>query len=43
MEIPIADNPDWDDFKFRLIRMEHMQEAAWAQFLQAEIQKLDPQ
>ena len=42
VEIPIADNPDWNDFKFRLISVALMDESSWKQFLRSEIQKLEP-
>lgn len=42
MEIPIADNPSWDDFKFRLVSVAMLDEQSWDAFLENEIQKLDP-
>lgn len=40
MEIPIADNPDWVDFKFRFISSMHMAPAQWTEFMDTEIKKL---
>ena len=42
IEIPIADNPDWKSFKFRLITSEPMDARQWAGFMDAEIRKLKP-
>jgi len=40
IEIPIPDNPDWENFKFRFISSEHMDSRQWTEFMNAEIQKL---
>lgn len=40
MEIPIANNPDWQDFKFRLISQTHMNSRQWADFIVEEVRKL---
>ena len=40
MEIPIADNPDWNDFKFRINSSVHMNSAQWTEFMNTEIKKL---
>ena len=42
MEIPIPDNPDWDDFKFNLVSTQSMDDAQWEQFISTEIKKLTP-
>lgn len=42
MEIPIPDNPDWDDFKFNLVSTQSMDDAQWEQFISTEIKKLAP-
>ena len=41
MEIPVPDNPSWNDFKFNLVSAKHMDEQAWIQFLDGEIQKME--
>ena len=40
VEIPIADNPDWHDFKLQFVDREHMDTQTWADFMNAEIQSL---
>jgi hypothetical protein len=40
IEIPVADNPDWDDFKFKFVSSEHMDFQGWTDFIEAEIKKL---
>lgn len=40
MEIPIADNPDWENFKFRLTGIEYMNPAQWLAFTETETKKL---
>ena len=40
IEIPIADNPDWDNFKFKFISSEHMDSRQWAEFIDAELKTL---
>ena len=40
IEIPIADNPDWDNFKFKFVSSEHMDFQGWTNFIEAEIRKL---
>jgi len=40
MEIPIPDNPAWNSFRFALVSIRFMDEQAWIQFLDREIQKL---
>ena len=40
IEIPIADNPDWDDFKFKLVTSEHLDVDEWTKFMEAEVKKL---
>ena len=42
MEIPIPDNPDWDDFKFNLVSIQSMDDAQWERFISSEIKKLIP-
>ena len=42
MEIPIADNPDWNSFKFALVSTQVMDDEAWSQFMDCEIKKLKP-
>lgn len=42
MEIPTPDNPSWNSFKFNLNSVQQMDEQGWIQFLDGEIQKLDP-
>jgi hypothetical protein len=33
MEIQLPDNPEWQTFKFKLLRVENMTRAAWQQFM----------
>ena len=40
IEIPIADNPDWDDFKFKFVSSEHMEARRWMEFMEAEVRRL---
>lgn len=40
IEIPIADNPDWDTFKFKLVSSASMSLQQWEDFTAAEIRKL---
>jgi hypothetical protein len=40
LEIPIADNPAWTGFKFRLVSYESMDEPSWSHFLNQEIRQL---
>jgi hypothetical protein len=40
IELPIADNPDWDDFKFKLVTSEHLDSDEWMKFMEAEVRKL---
>lgn len=40
IEIPIADNPAWDSFKFKFISSQQMSPLQWAEFMDTEIQKL---
>ena len=40
MEIPIPDNPDWRDFKFRFVSSEQMDSGQWADFMTEEINNL---
>ena len=40
LEIPIADNPDWESFKFKFISSEQMDTRQWADFMDAEIRNL---
>ena len=42
MEIPVADNPDWDNFKFQLVSVDIMDEQSWNQFWGNEVRKLNP-
>jgi hypothetical protein len=42
MEIPIPDNPDWDNFKFNLVSIQSMDDAQWERFISSEITKLAP-
>jgi len=42
IEIPVPDNPDWDDFKFKFISDEKMSPNQWANFMDTEIKKLKP-
>lgn len=41
IEIPIADNPSWKDFKFRFVSSGYMDSQQWAEFLESEIKALD--
>jgi hypothetical protein len=40
IEIPIADNPDWEDFKFKFISSMHMDSQEWMQFMETKVQTL---
>ena len=40
IKIPIPDNPDWENFKFKFISSEHMDPRQWTEFTEAEIHKL---
>ena len=40
IEIPIPDNPDWEDFKFKFISSEHIDPRRWTEFMDDEIHKL---
>ena len=40
IEIPIPDNPDWNDFKFKLTLTEYMTPQQWIEFMDSEIKKL---
>ena len=40
VEIPIADNPDWETFKFKFISSDHMDSEAWMEFMETEVQTL---
>ena len=40
IEIPIPDNPDWDDFKFNFVSSERMDSGQWADFMDAEVKLL---
>jgi hypothetical protein len=40
IEIPIADNPDWDSFKFELVRVSQVGTAGWQQFINSQIGRL---
>ena len=40
VEIPIPDNPDWDNFKFKFVSSEHMDSREWDEFMNAEIKTL---
>jgi len=40
MEIPVADNPAWEDFKFELFSINQMVSETWATFINSEIKKL---
>ena len=42
MEIPTPDNPDWQDFKFRLISSDRMDPGQWADFVSGEVNNLRP-
>ena len=42
IEIPIPDNPDWVDFKFKFISDEKMNPGQWTNFMNEEIKKLKP-
>jgi len=41
MEIPASNNPSWKDFKFNLVSAQYMNEQAWIQLLDGEIQKME--
>ena len=41
MEIPIPDNPDWRDFKFRFVSNEPMDSGQWADFVREEVNNLN--
>ena len=36
IEIDLPDNPNWQSFKFRLQRLEQMDQAAWEAFMSAQ-------
>jgi len=40
MEIPVPDNPAWEDFKFELFSINRMDRETWDTFLYSEIKKL---
>jgi hypothetical protein len=40
IEIPLADNPDWDDFKFKFVFSGHIDSTQWEEFMEAEVKKL---
>ena len=40
IEIPIADNPDWEDFKFRFISSAHMDSRGWSELMETEVKSL---
>ncbi|HSL31657.1 MAG TPA: GNAT family N-acetyltransferase [Anaerolineales bacterium] len=40
MEIPVPDNPAWQDFKFRFVSSEHMNPRQWNDFVTEEVRKL---
>ena len=40
IEIPVADNPDWDTFKLKFISNQRMDPEQWSGFIDAEIKKL---
>lgn len=40
IEIPVPDNPDWENFKFKLISSEHLDSRQWTEFMDSEIKKL---
>jgi hypothetical protein len=40
IEIPFADNPDWNDFKFKLVSSGQMDFPQWEEFMEAEVKKL---
>lgn len=40
IEIPIADNPDWDSFKFELVKVSQVGEAGWQNFVNDQIGRL---
>lgn len=40
IEIPIADNPDWDNFKFKFVSSDHMESQEWAEFIKTEVKTL---
>lgn len=42
MEISVADNPAWEDFKFELFSIHQMDRYTWDTFINSEIKKLHP-
>lgn len=36
MEIELPDNPEWKNFKFKLIKTEKMSRAKWENFIKAQ-------
>lgn len=42
MEIPIPDNPDWDDFKIKLEFTRFMDDKDWKAFIDSQVARLNP-
>jgi hypothetical protein len=42
IELSLADNPDWKDFKFRLVSSESMDAGQWTEFMDTEIKAFKP-